>query len=288
MKRVIRMRSEGFHGLTLSELLMIKHVQKLLREGRRTGDRGFLEYRDINIETNVIEKAFGSAKVELGDTVVVAGVNFEIGTPFPDTPNKGILIVEGEVLPTASFGAEAGPPNEYEIELSRVVDRGIRESEMLPLEDYVLIEGETVYKVFVDFNIINDDGNLIDAANLAAVAALATSTIPDIEYVKEHLTEINNTNIKDVPRKKIEIRELPIAVTVGLVNGKFIVDPTSAEEIAAETLITITHTNKGEICAVQLLKGALGFEEVFEAINIAYNKNIELRSYLDKIGIKVS
>jgi len=281
------MRNEGYHGLTLSELLMIKHVQKLFKEGRRVGNRGFLEYRDIKIEINVVDKAFGSAKVELGDTVVVAGVNFEIGTPFPDTPDKGILIVEGEVLPTASFGAEAGPPSEYEIELSRVVDRGIRESEMLPLDEYVIKPGESVLKVFIDFNIINDDGNLIDAANLAAVSALASATVPDVEYIKEHIEEVNNINIKEIPRENIKLNDLPVAVTIGIVNDAFIVDPTSAEEMTAETLITITHTKKGEICSVQLLKGALGFEDVFEAINIAYNKNIEIRSYLAKLGIKV-
>ncbi|HEW93705.1 RNA-binding protein [Candidatus Geothermarchaeota archaeon] len=281
------MRGEGFRGLTLSELLTIKQVEKLFSEGRRIDERGFLEFREIEINTNVIEKAFGSARVSLGDTVVVAGVNFELGTPFPDSPDKGILIVEGEVLPTASFGAEAGPPNEYEIELSRVVDRGIRESEMLPLEEYVIKHGEVVYKIFLDFNIINDDGNLIDAANLAAVAALATAKMPDINYVKEHIDELNSINIKEVPKVGVKIRDLPIAVTLGLKNNKFIVDPTFAEEIAVESLITITHTNKGELCSIQLLKGGLTFEQVFEAINIAYEKNIELRSILERNGIKV-
>jgi len=281
------MRNSDIRKLTLAEILKIKQVKKLFKEGQRISERGFMDYRNIDIKTNVVEKAFGSAMAKIGDTVVVAGVNVELGIPFADSPDKGILIVEGEVLPTASFSAEAGPPNEYEIELSRVVDRGIRESEMLHLDDFVVKEGEIVYKFFIDFNIINDDGNLIDTANLAAVTAIATSTIPDIKYVRENIDKINNINIKDAPRESIKIHDLPIAVTVGLIDGKFIVDPDSAEEVASDTLITITHTYKGEICSIQLLKGSLSYEQVFEAIDIAYKKNIELRSYLKNISIKV-
>lgn len=277
--------SEKYKNKTLAEIVNIEQAKNLLRKNLRKGDRDLLSYRDIIIETGTVEKAFGSATVRLGDTVVVAGVNFELGTPFLDTPNKAILLVEGEILPTASFEAEAGPPDEHEIEISRVVDRGLRESGMINFEKYVIVPGETVLKMFVDFNIINDDGNIIDAANIAAVSALATAEVPDIEYIKDHLEEVNNINIKGIPRKKFEIEELPIATTVGFFEDKMIVDPDAAEEEIADTLITFTHISTGEICSVQLLKGGLSYDEVFKALDIAYQKNLELREILKKHGI---
>ncbi len=277
--------SEKYKNKTLAEIVNIEQAKNLLKKNLRRGDRGLLDYRDIEIEIGTIEKAFGSATVRLGDTVVVAGVNFELGTPFLDTPNKAILLVEGEILPTASVEAEAGPPDEHEIEISRVVDRGIRESGMINFEKYVIVPGETVIKIFVDFNIINDDGNIIDAANLAAVSALATAEMPSIEYIKENLEEVNNINIKKIPREPFKVEEIPIANTIGIFEGKIIVDPDAAEEEVADTLITFTHLSTGEICSIQLLKGGLSYEEVFKTLDIAYQKNLELREILKKHGV---
>ena len=59
------------------------------------------------------------------------------------------------------------------IELSRVVDRGIRESKMINLDDLVLLEGKSVYTVFVDVSVLNADGNLFDAVSYAASVALS-------------------------------------------------------------------------------------------------------------------
>ena len=277
--------SEKYKNKTLAEIVNIEQAKNLLKKNLRRGDRGLLDYRDIEIEIGTIEKAFGSATVRLGDTVVVAGVNFELGTPFLDTPNKAILLVEGEILPTASVEAEAGPPDEHEIEISRVVDRGLRESGMINFEKYVIVPGETVIKIFVDFNIINDDGNIIDAANLAAVSALATAEMPSIEYIKENLEEVNNINIKKIPREPFKVEEIPIANTIGIFEGKVIVDPDAAEEEVADTLITFTHLSTGEICSIQLLKGGLSYEEVFKTLDIAYQKNLELREILKKHGV---
>ncbi len=279
--------SEKYKNKTLSEIVKIEQTKNLLRNNRREYNRGFLDYRDIEIETGSIEKAFGSATVKLGDTVVVAGVNFEIGTPFPDSPDKAILLVEGEILPTASFEAEAGPPDENEIEISRVVDRGLRESGMIDFERYVIISGESVLKIFVDFNIINDDGNIIDAANLAAVSALATAEVPSIKYLKENLEEVNNINIKEVPREKFVIKEIPIATTIGIFDNKIFVDPTASEEEVSDTLITFTHLSTGEICSIQLLKGGLTFDEVFKTLEIAYDKSMEIRDLLKNYGISI-
>ena len=85
----------------------------------------------------MIEKANGSAMVTLGNTQVLAGVKIDKGTPFPDTPDKGLLIVGAEVLPMAAAYLEAGPPDESAIELARVVDRGVRESEMIDVSSLV-------------------------------------------------------------------------------------------------------------------------------------------------------
>jgi exosome complex component RRP42 len=95
--------------------------------------------------------------------------------------NKGALILSAEVLPIASPYVEPGPPDEETIELARVVDRGVRESEMVDLDKLALIPGKVVYTIFVDCSIINYDGNLFDASSYAVVSALMSSKLPVFE-----------------------------------------------------------------------------------------------------------
>lgn len=262
---------------TLTDLLRIKEVKRMIRENKRIGDRSYLEYRNITIKTGVVKKAYGSAYVSLGDTIVIAGVHFDVGIPFSDTPNEGILITEGELLPTASFYAEPGPPTEEEIELSRVVDRGIRESGMLDLSKLVIVPGEKVLKLFIDFNILNDDGNLVDAASLAAVAALLTTKYPDPDKI---LSMGELEPLWDLDRIPLPINDIPITVTTAVIDNKYLVDPNLPEEVAADALLSITHTKKEEICSMQLLDGELDYNQLFEILDIALNKSKELRDFL--------
>ena len=62
-------------------------IKNLIVNGKREDGRLLDEYRDISIETDVISKAEGSARVKIGGTQVLVGVKPQIGSPFPDTPN---------------------------------------------------------------------------------------------------------------------------------------------------------------------------------------------------------
>src|SRR5712692_989592 len=157
------------------ETIRRAQMVELLSRGKRMDDRGLDEPRKLTIQTGIIQKANGSARVNLGNTDVIAGVKIATGTPFPDTPDKGLLIVNAEILPLASPYAEPGPPSEEAIELARVVDRGIRESEMVDLTKLCLVPGKSVVTIFVDCNVMNVDGNLFDATSYAVVSALKTA-----------------------------------------------------------------------------------------------------------------
>ena len=147
------------------------HMIHLLEEGKRQDGRGVKDFRKISIETGLIESADGSARVRIGNTTVIAGIKIIPGTPFGDTPNLGVLTTGMELIPMAHPTFESGPPGEDAIELARVVDRGIRESGMVDVEALCITPGEEVWMCYIDIYAIDHDGNLFDAANLAAVAA---------------------------------------------------------------------------------------------------------------------
>jgi exosome complex component RRP42 len=242
------------------ENLRKKQMRESISAGKRLDDRGLDETRPIEIEVNVIKKASGSAWVKLGKTEVVAGVKVETGEPFEGLENSGALIITAEVLPIASPHIEPGPPDEETIELARVVDRGVRESEMLDLSKLVLVPGKIVYTIFVDCSIINVDGNLFDATSYAVVAALSSCKLP--------VFEVKDDNVVDTGRtQEPPITTTPISVTTVKIGDYLLLDPNIEEEACMDARLTITTNSKGSIVAMQ--KGLKGYFTVDEVKNIA-------------------
>ena len=156
--------------MTLTSSIKRDYYYNLVKNGKRADGRKFDEFRNIEIETGLISKAEGSARVKIGKTQVVAGIKMDIGEPYSDSPEKGVMMTAAELIPLASPDFEAGPPRENAIELARVVDRGIRESEVIGLDKLCIEPGDIIWLVFIDIHIIDFDGNLFDAAVLGAIS----------------------------------------------------------------------------------------------------------------------
>ena len=202
----------------------------------------------------------------------------ETGEPFEGLENKGALILSAEVLPTASPYSEPGPPDEETVELARVVDRGVRESQMVDLDKLVLIPGKTVYTIFVDCSIINTDGNLFDATSYAVVSALISSKLPIFEIQDGKVVDTGNK--RDPP-----ITTMPISITAVRIGDAVILDPTSEEEACMDARITITTNSEGHFTAMQ--KGSTGsftIEQLKKAAETARIKGEMVRTKLKELS----
>jgi exosome complex component RRP42 len=253
----------------------LKQIEQAIEKGKRLDGRGVGDYRELKIEQGVIEKAEGSARVLLGKTEVLVGVKIETGTPFPDTPNNGVLTVNAELVPLASPSFEPGPPDENSIELARIVDRGIRESKAIDTEKLCITPGKKVFVVFVDIYVLNHDGNLIDASALAAVSALLNTKMPNYEVKDEEV--IIKQGYTQLP-----IKSKPITVTLGKINNKLIVDPWLEEEQVMDSRISIAFNDEGNICAMQ--KGGSGYftqQQILDGMKLAKQKAAEMRKKMD-------
>ncbi len=242
------------------------YIADLARQEKRADARALDQYREVSVETGLIKSAQGSALVKIGNTQVLAGVKLERVEPFPDTPNSGVLMVNAELRPLASPTFEAGPPDENSIELARVVDRGIRESESIDLDKLGITPGKEVWAVYIDLHVLDYDGNLIDAASLAAIAALWNVKKPQVE----------GWTLDEFP-----VLKKPVAVTVVKIGEKLMVDPSLDEENVMDARLTISTLEDGSICAMQ--KGGvwcLTVEEIKAAYGLARAKAAELREHL--------
>ena len=209
-----------------------EYLAKMLSQEKRFDGRGLLDFRELEIILDISNKAEGSVRVKLGKTDVVVGVKLGIGEPYPDSPDKGNLMCTGELLPLASSKFESGPPGFRAIELGRLVDRAIRESGMIDLSKLVITPGEKVWTIFIDIYPINDDGNLIDVANIAAIGALKNAKMLKLD---------EKGNIDYSARKgalPVSKETYPISISFFKLGDAIFLDPTAEEEEAAEARIT--------------------------------------------------
>jgi exosome complex component RRP42 len=240
-----------------------ERIKKYLQEGKRFDGRKPEEFRKLTIEKNISIKAEGSVRVRLGKTEVIVGVKMAPGEPYPDSPASGNLMVTAEMLPLSSPRFESGPPKIEAIEWARVTDRGIRESGFVDFDKLCIKEGEKVWTVFVDIYSINDDGNLMDAATIGAIAAMKITKIPKYDLEKDKVLYDEPTD-KGLPLTG----HVPVAVTVHKIGDSLIVDPTKEEEDMSETRVTIG-SSKGIISSLQKSDSrALEIEEMKKTLII--------------------
>jgi exosome complex component RRP42 len=233
--------------------------------------RGRWEGRELSVEVGVLERAEGSARVQMGDTIVFCGIKFQIQTPYPDRPAEGGLMTSAELRPVAGRHIDPGPPSPTSIEMSRVVDRGIRESGCIDMQDLCIIPGEKVWQVIIDCFAISDDGNLFDAFALAAIAALHDSVLPGKRF------DIG----EDRP---LPVNKTPIMCSYQKVGGRFVYDSNREEELGGDERIHITLGADDHVHSLQKgLKGVFTASEFAEIMDAAKERCSELRQILDSL-----
>ncbi|MEM4516607.1 MAG: exosome complex protein Rrp42, partial [Desulfurococcaceae archaeon] len=259
--------------------MYIEYIMKLLKRGERIDNRSLLDYRPISVILNPIEKAEGSALVRLGKTQVLVGVKLDLGSPFKDRPNEGVLQVHAEFVPLASPSFEPGPPDESAIELARVIDRSIREPKAVKLDELVVEPERLVWIVYNDIYLVDHAGNAIDASMIASMLALATTKIPSLSK-----TDQGYKIDKSVKERLLPISTLVATVTMAIIGDIILVDPTLEEEAIADAILTIAVDEKERVCGAQK-RGEKGISRhmLEKAVDIAIDKSKWLINYMRNV-----
>lgn len=259
--------------------LTMKRIRDYLKEGKRFDSRELLDYREIEIETGISINAEGSARVRLGKTEVVAGVKMDVTTPYTDHEEEGTLITTLELMPTASPRFESGPPRIEAIEMARIVDRTIRESKFIDFKKLCIKKGEKVWSIMLDIFSMNDAGNLLDAAVIAALAALREAKIPVYD------DKIEKVKFGEWTDKKLPLeKESPLLLTFHKIGNSIILDPVVEEEESSDARISIGIIDN-KIAALQ--KGNSAVFETEELGNIFKTAEKKYKELVKKVDDKI-
>ncbi|XP_068445172.1 exosome complex component RRP45 [Clinocottus analis] len=252
---------------------------KAIEEKKRLDGRQTYDYRKMKITFGT---DYGCCFVDLGKTRVMAQVSCELVTPKESRPNEGIMFFNIELSPMASPAFEQGRQSELSVKLNRQLERCLRNSKCIDTESLCVVSGEKVWQIRVDVHMLNHDGNLMDAASIAAITALCHFRRPDVGIQGDEVTVYSPEERDPIP---LSIYHMPISVSFSFFQqGTYLlVDPCEREERVMDGLLMIAMNKHREICSIQSSGGIMLLkEQVMRCSKIASVKVSEITELLNK------
>ncbi|XP_073016384.1 exosome complex component RRP45A-like isoform X4 [Primulina eburnea] len=262
--------------MTLNEK---KFIETALLSDLRIDGRGPFDYRNVAIKFG---REDGSSEVQLGQTHVMGFVTSQLVKPYRDRPNEGTLSIYTEFSPMADPSFEIGRPGVFAVELGRIVDRGLR---AVDTESLCVVAGKWVWSVRIDLHILDNGGNLVDAANIAALVALLTFRRPECTLGGDNDQEviIHSPEVRE-PLPLI-VHHLPVAITFAFIGSEstVVIDPSNFEEAVMGGKLTVTLNTNGDVCAIQKAGGDGVIQSVImQCLRIASVKAADITNKIKK------
>ena len=192
------------------------------------------QLRPVSIMPSYIKTADGSVLIEMGDTKVICTAKFEDRVPpFLRNSGKGWITAEYGMLPGSSqqrIGRESsrGKVGGRTHEIQRLIGRSLR-----AIADLKSL-GERTF--WIDCDVIQADGGTRTASITGAYVALK-------EAVRK--------SIKKGVLETDPIRDAVAAVSIGIVEGKILLDLCYEEDSKADVDMNFVMTGSGKFVEVQ-------------------------------------
>jgi ribonuclease PH len=192
------------------------------------------QLRPIAITPGYLKHADGSVLIEVGDTRVICTVKLEDRVPpFLRNSGKGWITAEYGMLPGSSHERIARESSRGKVggrthEIQRLIGRSLR-----AIADLKILGERTVW---IDCDVIQADGGTRTASITGAYVALLEAARG---WMKSGI-------VKTTP-----VRDSVAAVSVGIVEGKVLLDLNYQEDSRAEVDMNIVMTGSGKFIEVQ-------------------------------------
>lgn len=268
-----------------------------LQNGIRLDGRGYLDYRDVELILSRTETS-SIAEVCIGSSRVLSTVYGDIIPPYPDRPSEGIINFNSDIsLKAETFGLTT-------LEITRLLEKTIKESNAIDTESLCLISGDKVWRITCNISVLDyDGGNVIDAIVISTMAALRAFRKCEVTLNSQGFNVKTNTPITSIIIHSSDEREplplalhhTPLSVTIGIfktsIESKSIVliaDPSNEEEIWMNGSLQFCINAHGEICVVNK-KGNVGIKSsiIMKAANLASDRAKVLHNILQQALFKL-
>ena len=220
----------------------------------RSGGRGAHAARELKLTPGFVATAEGSVLIEVGYTRVLCNATIENGVPgWMRNSGRGWVTAEYGMLPRATLTrspreAEKGKIGGRTHEIQRLIGRSLR-----GVVDMRLLGERTV---ILDCDVLQADGGTRTAAITGACTALALALGKLVEA----------GTLKESP-----LREMVAATSVGIVDGRVLLDLAYEEDSRAEVDMNVVMTSGGGLVETQATaeKGTYSRAQLNEMLDVA-------------------
>ena len=205
-----------------------------MSEPSRPSNRNQDELRSINIPRNYTKHAEGSVLVEFGATKVLCNATVEESVPrFLKGTGRGWVTAEYGMLPRSTGTrmdreAAKGKQSGRSLEIQRLIGRSLRAAADL--------DGLGEHTIKIDCDVIQADGGTRTASITGGCVALHDA----VTYM------LSKNLVSESPFK-----QLVASVSVGIHNGRAVLDLDYDEDSNAETDMNIVMTESGGFIEIQ-------------------------------------
>lgn len=217
----------------------------------------------------------------------MAKVSAEVTVPYADRPFDGIFQIVSELSPMVSPAFEANRPTETEVLLSRLLEKTVRRSGALDTESLCLIAAKKCWSVRVDLHVLSHDGNLVDPACIAVVAALRHFRKPDTTTEGENVTIYTPAEREPVPLSWLHS---PFCITYSFYGDDgetaALLDATWLEEQIRVASCTFSMNRHGEVCQIAKL-GGIAIDAV-TLLRCAGTALVQVKEFSDMLDRKLA
>lgn len=231
-------------------------VAACVSAGRRLDGRRLTDSRHVKLSLGPI---WGFAELSFDKTHVVASTTVEPITPPSDRSNEGSLSIVLDLSPASSESSARDALQRTAVSVSTAetrncIDKFVRESRAIDTEALCILAGVKVWSVRVEVDVINDDGNCVDACVMAVMASLMHARRPDVTVTGK---DVRIHPMDEREPVALPVHHVPLSVTFALFGaGKpyesdyVILDPVKKEEISSGGAISFAFNAQGEVCGV--------------------------------------
>lgn len=211
--------------------------EALIVKGKRLDGRALDQFRQIELEVSIINRAQGSASFAFGNTKAVAGV-YGPRAMYPkglQEPSRATLRCKYAMAPFSTWERTRPGVSRRSTEISKVICEAF--SSVVFLEDFP----KTAIDIFMD--IIQADASTRCAALNAACLALANAGMP--------------------------MRDLISSVSVGKIDGKLVLDIAGVEDNYGEVDMAVATIGGSDKFVLLQADGILTKEEFIKLLDMA-------------------
>jgi ribonuclease PH len=220
----------------------------------RSGGRGAEQARELRLIPGFVAMAEGSALIEVGHTRVLCNATVQEGVPgWMRNSGRGWVTAEYAMLPRATLTrtpreSERGKIGGRTHEIQRLIGRSLR-----GVVDMKLLGERTV---ILDCDVLQADGGTRTAAITGACTALALAV---------------GKLVAAGTLKTSPLKQMVAATSVGIVDGRVLLDLAYEEDARAEVDMNVVMTADGGLVETQATaeRGAYSRAQLNEMLDVA-------------------